>query len=84
MEHPHNIAPIDIALSLTDQRLTDLEIKASFTEDMLEQLDKVVVRQQAQIDLLIREIARLQEPVAGGGLGVGAPRDLRDDLPPHF
>ena len=65
----------------TDQRLTNLEIKASFTEDQLEQLDKVIIRQQQQIELLIREVAQLrQQPVDG----VAAPRNLRDELPPHF
>lgn len=68
--------------SNTDQRLTDLEIKASFTEDLLEQLDKVVIRQQQQIDVLTREIAELRQPVADGG--VATTRSLRDDLPPHF
>lgn len=67
----------------TDQRLTELEIKASFTEDLLDKLDSVIVRQQQQIDALIREIADLkqQAPVDGG---VGTVRSLRDDLPPHF
>lgn len=65
-----------------DQRLVNLEIKASFTEDQLEQLDKVIVRQQQQIDLLLREIAELRQPVADGG--VTTTRSLRDDLPPHF
>jgi SlyX protein len=66
-------------------RLTNLEIKASFMEDMLEQLDQVVVRQQAQIDLLVREVAALKQsgnPGAGGE--AGAARNLRDELPPHF
>ncbi|MES2945071.1 MAG: SlyX family protein, partial [Pseudomonadota bacterium] len=49
-----------------DQRLTELEIKASFTEDLLEQLDKVIVRQQQQIDLLIREVTELRQPANDG------------------
>lgn len=65
-----------------NRRLTDLKIKASFTEDLLEQLDKVVIRQQQQIDLLLREIAELRQPVADGGMTTT--RSLRDDLPPHF
>lgn len=66
----------------TEQRLTDLEIKASFTEDQLDQLDQVVVRQQQQIDALIREISHLRQLAPDGG---GAPvRSLRDELPPHF
>ncbi len=66
-----------------EQRLTDLEIKASFHEDALDQLNAVVVRQQQQIDALLRELSRLhdQRPDAD------APRpfrSLRDDLPPHY
>lgn len=40
-------------------RLTDLEIKASFGEDLLDQLNHVIVRQQQQIDALIRELGWL-------------------------
>jgi SlyX protein len=66
----------------TDQRLTELEIKASFSEDLLDQLNLVVVRQQAQIDLLIREVQQLREQQPDGVAG-GAVR-LMDDLPPHY
>ena len=65
----------------TDQRLTDLEIKASFTEDLQEQLDQVVIRQQQQIDLLVREVSRLQQRNTDGA---GGPRSPTDDLPPHY
>lgn len=66
---------------LTD-RLTELEIKASYTEDLIDQLDKVIVRQQEQIDLLIKTVAELRQSSTDGGLGVA--RNLRDDLPPHY
>ena len=66
----------------TDQRLTDLEIKATYTEDLLEQLDKIVARQQQQIDRLMRELAELQPPAGDGQ--VLSVRSLRDELPPHF
>ena len=66
----------------TGQRLTDLEIKASFQEDLLDELNQTVVRQQQQIDQLIREIAHLRESSIDGG--VGASRNLRDELPPHY
>ncbi len=65
-----------------EQRLVDLEIKATFTEDLLEQLDQVIIRQQQQIDTLLREVAELRQPANDGG--AGATRNLRDDLPPHF
>jgi SlyX protein len=65
-----------------EQRLTELEIKASFTEDLLDQLNQVVVRQQQQIDALIREIANLRQSTLDGGIGVS--RNVRDDMPPHY
>ncbi len=66
-----------------DARLTDLEIKASYTDDLLETLNQIIVRQQAQIDLLTREVLQLrqQAPDSGGG---AAFRSLRDELPPHY
>ena len=70
-------APQDI-----DKRLTDLEIKASFGEDLLEQLNQVIIRQQQQIDLLIRDVGQLSQPANEAG----AVNDRRasDDLPPHY
>jgi SlyX protein len=64
----------------TDQRLTELEIKASFAEDALDQLDKIIVRQQEQIDLLIRELTHLRQQASEPA----TTRNLRDELPPHY
>lgn len=66
-----------------EQRLTDLEVKASFTEDTVEQLNQVIVRQQAQIDALIRELTALREQAASAA-EPGGFRSLRDELPPHY
>jgi SlyX protein len=69
-------------LSDVEKRLTELEVKASFAEDLVDQLNLVIVRQQDQIDLLMREVARLlhQQPAAES-----APfRSLREELPPHY
>ncbi len=65
-----------------DKRLTDLEIKASFTEDLVDHLNHLVSRQQAQIDLLAREFLRLREQQPADD--AGTPRNLRDELPPHY
>jgi SlyX protein len=72
------MTPEDIA----SQRLTALEIKASFTEDLLDELNRVVIRQQQQIDALLRELTELREQQPDGVAG-GAAR-LTDDLPPHY
>ena len=64
----------------TDDRLTELEIKASYAEDTLDRLNEVVVRQQQQIDLLLRELANLRQQ-GGTAPAIGS---LRDELPPHY
>ena len=65
-----------------EQRLMDLEIKASFTEDLVEQLNQTIFRQQQQIDALIRQVSQLHQQVPDGGSG--SLRSLRDELPPHY
>lgn len=64
------------------RRLTALEIKASFAEDLLEQLDRVIIRQQQQIDLLEREVIELRRRLPD--LAAGASPNQRDELPPHY
>ncbi|WP_019936235.1 SlyX family protein [Bordetella sp. FB-8] len=67
--------------SETERRLTELEVKLSFTEDTLDQLNHTIFRQQQQMDLLLRELAELrrQMPVDPGRGG-----NPRDELPPHY
>jgi SlyX protein len=73
------MTPEDIA----SQRMTALEIKASFAEDLLDELNRVVIRQQQQIDALMGELRHMRDrlPESGGGAEV---RNLRDDIPPHY
>ena len=64
------------------ERIMELEIKASYTEDLLEQLNMTIYRQQQQIDLLINEMRELKRQAPEGGSA--AVRNLRDELPPHY
>jgi SlyX protein len=66
----------------TEARLTDLEIKASFTEDLVDRLNEIVIRQQQAIDLLRREITHLTRQAADAEPATA--RSLRDELPPHY
>ncbi len=66
----------------TDKRLTDLEVKASFTEDLVDHLNDLVARQQEQIELLIREVGKLKDRAPDTGRG--ASTDPRDEMPPHY
>ncbi|MDR7333317.1 SlyX family protein [Roseateles asaccharophilus] len=72
---------MDTTLQTLEQRITELEIKASFADDTIEQLNQVVVRQQDQIDRLVRELVELRDRASAEP---GAPRTLRDELPPHY
>ena len=67
----------------TDQRLTDLEIKACFNDDLLDELNQLVTQQQATIALLVRELQRLRQQ-QGQQDQPQAGRSLRDELPPHY
>lgn len=67
----------------TDQRLTELEIKASFSEDLLDHLNQAIVRQQQQIDALLNEVRHLRQQIPAADAG-GTVRSLRDELPPHY
>jgi SlyX protein len=66
----------------TDQRLTRLEIKASYSEDLLDTLNEIVTLQQQHIDQLRREVNLLRQQATDSG---PAPfRSLADELPPHY
>jgi SlyX protein len=65
-----------------ESRLNDLEMKISYTEDMVDELNLTVFRQQQQIDQLVRQVTALREQVQNA-----APAEqlnLRDELPPHY
>ena len=66
-----------------EARLVDLEVKAAYAEDQLEQLSDLVYRQQQQIDLLLQELRLMRERLPEA-VGASAPRNLRDDIPPHY
>ena len=65
-----------------EARIMELEVKASYTDDLLEELNMAIYRQQQQIDALLNEVRQLRQQVPEGGQA--APRNLRDELPPHY
>ena len=65
-----------------ESRTTELEIKISYAEDLIDELNRTVFRQQQQIDLLARELNTLREQVQSA-----APQQttsLFDEIPPHY
>jgi len=63
----------------TEDRITNLEIKLSFTEDLIEKLNETIYKQQQQIEFLYRELKAIKEQASSGGAG-----SLKDEIPPHY
>ncbi|GAB3627324.1 Protein SlyX [Pandoraea terrae] len=69
-----------------ESRLTELEIKVAFQEDLLDTLNEIVTRQQQQIELLQKQFQALYQQVQSGASagGAGADADPRHEIPPHY
>jgi len=65
-----------------EDRLTELEVKLAFAEDLLETLNATVYRQQQQIDRLEREVRELRKQLMASMPQEA--RSLRDEIPPHY
>ncbi|KXB32338.1 SlyX protein [Dechloromonas denitrificans] len=65
-----------------ESRITELEIKISYAEDMIDELNHTIFRQQQQIEMLISQMRTLREQMQ-----TSQPNEalsLRDELPPHY
>jgi SlyX protein len=79
MSHPHTEP---LTAERNEERLTQLEIKLSFTEDWVDTLNQLAIEQQAQIDGLKRQLQALRQESPSDG--ANAARNPRDELPPHY
>ena len=70
---------------MTD-RITELEIKLSLTEDMVEELNRTVFRQQEQLDLLQAQLRHLYRQMQNQSeaADTAAATTPRDESPPHY
>ena len=67
---------------MTEGRITNLEIKLSFTEDLIDQLNQTIYKQQQQIEFLYRELKSIKEQASSSdGAPNGSPKD---EIPPHY
>lgn len=69
-------------LQSIEQRLERLEVKAIYSDDLLDTLNTLVTQQQRHIDLLRQEVRWLRQQIADNQPNNF--RSLRDDLPPHY
>jgi SlyX protein len=66
----------------SDERITNIEVKLSFTEDLVEELNQTIYKQQQQIDMLINEVRALKLQMASNLPSDG--NSPQDELPPHY
>lgn len=66
-----------------ESRLTELEIKVAFQDDLLDTLNLAVARQQRQIDLLQEQLQALYQQMRASGSG-GAEAGPQHEIPPHY
>jgi SlyX protein len=65
-----------------EKRLAELEIKVGLADDLIDQLNQTIFRQQQQIEFLAKELASLRQQLPQEG-NTQLP-SLRDELPPHY
>ncbi|MEY3629248.1 MAG: hypothetical protein RLY91_1014 [Pseudomonadota bacterium] len=63
-------------------RLNELEMKIVLADDMLDQLNQTIFRQQQQIDALAQEVRVLRQQLPQDRNNSGT--TLLDELPPHY
>lgn len=68
---------------MSDDRITDLEIRFSHQDDFLHKLNETVVEQQKTIERLEKEILDLKRSMNAES-GISGNRSLRDEKPPHY
>lgn len=65
-----------------EDRLEKIEGKLALAEDLLEELNKTVYRQQREIELLQREVVTLRQQLQSAM--PAEPRNPQDEVPPHY
>lgn len=65
-----------------ESRITELEIKLAYAEDLLEQLNLTVYRQQQKIDVLERAFREMRQQQLA--TMPAEQLSLRDEIPPHY
>tara|TARA_B100001059_G_C17415580_1_gene370593 strand:+ start:380 stop:583 length:204 start_codon:yes stop_codon:yes gene_type:complete len=67
---------------MPDDHLVKIETKLSYQEDLLDQLNSIIIRQQKEIDSLKRELLLLQEKITT--INESSENTNMDERPPHY
>lgn len=69
---------------MSDERIIELEIKAAYQDDLLQALNKIVSRQQQQIDRLEATCRLLNERIKSLSAEIGSAEPAVPEIPPHY
>lgn len=69
---------------IVDERFVRIETKLSFSEDLLDELNRTVFRQQQQIDRLNEVVRRMHAQLSDLRASGGSSGDPIDEVPPHY
>jgi SlyX protein len=65
-----------------EDRLEKIETKLSLADDMIEELNKTIYRQQRQIEQLQQDVVTLRQQLQASL--PAEQRSLMDEIPPHY
>lgn len=68
---------------MSDERLSEIEIKLTYQEDLVQELNTQVYQQQQRIEHLEKLCQALVDHLRGLA-EPAAPRSLLDEIPPHY
>ena len=67
---------------MSDSHLVTIETKLSFQEDLLDQLNSIIIKQQKEIDSLKREFLLIQEKITT--INESNENAGLEEHPPHY
>lgn len=67
-----------------EDRLTELEIKLAFQDELLESLSQTVARQQQEIELLQAQMRLLYQQMNKANDGTATGAGPQHEIPPHY
>lgn len=67
-----------------DARITELETRTAFQEDLLNTLNDIVAKQDRQLATLTRKLDLLKEQLEQQGDGGGGSDSMGHEPPPHY
>jgi SlyX protein len=65
-------------------RIAELEAKSALADDLLDELNRTVFRQQQQIEQLARDLQAVRERLRDLAVATPAAADPGDEVPPHY